>query len=137
MARNTASQGAAFENATIHYLEGCDCQFRLATPKHVAWRGFGYDCVRSAASKGAVDIVAVPPVNGTVLFVQCKLTNPQIPPAERVALLGLALRAGALPITATLQVDKHTRRKRPHFRLLTGPGPKDWTQWEPDRIEHR
>lgn len=143
MARNTAAQGAAFENAVIHYLEGCDCENRPATPKHVGWRGFGYECIRSAASKGAVDIVAVGSVDTTdewnrrydirpnLLFIQCKLTNPQISPAERLAVQNLALRAGALPIVAWLQVDQNTRRKRPHFRLLTGPGPKEWLPWEP------
>lgn len=146
MARNTAAQGASFENAVIHYLEGCDCESRLSTPKHVGWRGFGYQCIRSAASKGAVDIVAVGPQlwrtvwenpheilvpGGPLLFIQCKLSNPQLPPSEREAIFDLSLRASAAPLAAWWQMDKNNRRKRPHFRLLTGPGPKEWLPWEP------
>lgn len=132
MARNTAQQGARFERQCIEYLE-----------KH------GYDCIRSAASKGAVDIVAVGPhkpanpgsllsedtEGGPLVFVQCKLSHPVIPPAERVALQGLALRAGALPVVSWWQVDENTRRKRPHYRVLTGPGPKEWLPWEPGKQE--
>lgn len=133
MARNTAKQGREFENATVHFLEGCECETQRATPFHVGWRGHGYIAVRSAGSKGAVDLVFVPPAGLPLLFVQCKLSNPQISPAERLALLNLSLRAGALPLVAWWQVDPTTRRKRPHFRLLTGPGPKDWEPWTPGK----
>lgn len=123
MARNTARQGAQFERRTIAYLEER-----------------GYDCIRSAASKGAVDIVAVGPTAyrikmwdwPSLMFVQCKLSNPVIPPAERVALLGLALRAGALPVVAWWDRPEGEPRKRPNFRVLTGPGPKEWAPWEPE-----
>lgn len=127
---NTAQQGARFERACIAYLEKR-----------------GYDCIRSAASKGAVDIVAVgpgEPVNpnsllredtdsGPLLFIQCKLSNPVIPPAERVAVLGLALRAGALPIVSWWARPEGERKMRPNFRILTGPGPKEWVPWEPGK----
>lgn len=140
-ARNTAAQGARFENDVIHYLSGCVCELS-ATPSHVGWSGFGYDCIRSAASKGAVDIVAVPPLTPLpgiganlveVLFIQCKVSNHQIPPAERLAVQNLALRAGALPIVAWRGKDPETGRSRPLFKLLTGPGPKDWVPWNPER----
>lgn len=108
-ARNTAQQGARFEREVIAYLEE-----------------LGYGCIRSAASKGAVDIVAVPPHEGVpMLFVQCKLTDPVITPAERVALLGLSVRGDALPIVSW-RVDG-----RPRFRMLTGPGPKEWANFLP------
>lgn len=110
-ARNTAQQGARFEREVIAYLEE-----------------LGYDCIRSAASKGAVDIVAVPPDVSSpppMLFVQCKLSDPVISPAERTALLGLSVRGDALPIVAW-RVDG-----RPWFRMLTGPGPKEWTEFLP------
>lgn len=140
-ARNTAAQGARFENDVIHYLSGCVCELS-ATPSHVGWSGFGYDCIRSAASKGAVDIVAVGPLrtyslgespDAVVLFIQCKVSNHQIPPAERVAVQNLALRAGALPVVAWRGKDPETGRSRPLFKLLTGPGPKDWVPWNPER----
>lgn len=126
MARNTAQQGARFERQVIHDLEP-----------------HGYDCIRSAASKGAVDIVAVAPLPEDwqekewwtsappALFIQCKLSNPLIPPAERQALIGLALRAGAVPIVCHWAKDETTGLKRVHYRQLTGPGPAEWAPWAP------
>lgn len=137
MARNTAAQGREFEHSVIHYLGGCDCETVRARPVHIGWRGFGYSFIRSAASKGAVDMVAVPPRElvdqglGHTLYIQCKLSNPVISPAERKNLRDLAYRSGALPIVSWRQVDQNNRRKRPHFRLLTGDGPKDFVPWEP------
>lgn len=120
MTRNTAQQGAAFERRTIADLER-----------------FGYTCIRSAASKGAVDIVAAPSLErvnqgyGHVIFVQCKLSNPQIGPAERTALNDLALRAGAVPVVAWWAKHETTGLKAVHYRRLTGDGPKDWVLWAP------
>lgn len=121
MARNTAQQGASFERRTIADLEQ-----------------YGYTCIRSAASKGAVDIVAVAPRAyysprevWSLLFVQCKLSNPQISPAERVALNDLALRAGAVPVVAWWAKNETTGLKAVHYRRLTGDGPKDWVLWAP------
>lgn len=118
---NTAQQGAAFERRTIADLER-----------------FGYTCIRSAASKGAVDIVAVGPLSpdpdlwtAPTLFVQCKLSNPQISPAERTALNDLALRAGAVPVVAWWAKNETTGLKAVHYRRLTGDGPKDWVSWAP------
>lgn len=149
MARNTTRQGAGFELDVMHYLTGCNCEMTHTRPRHVGWRGFGYDAGRSSGSRGKVDVWGVPPAHGTYLdvetsqwwpestapmiFVQCKITNPVIPPAERIALINLARRGGALPIVAHRTRDKDTHRMRPHFRQLTGPGPKDWLPWEPER----
>jgi hypothetical protein len=151
MARNTNRQGADFELEIMHYLAGCACEAKYARPRHVGWRGFGYDCLRSSGSRGAVDVVAVPDfpypkasgrdrlydadmlgdTHLPPLFIQAKITNPLLSPAERRNVRGLALRAGALPLVAYKAKDETTGRVRPHFRLLTGPGPKDWTPWEP------
>lgn len=124
---NTARQGAAFERRVIHDLEP-----------------HGYDCIRSAASKGAVDIVAVAGrVNcgcgcgvmdgtlGPLLFIQCKLSDPQISPRERLALLDLSLRAGALPVVCHWAKSATTGLMAVHYRVLTGPGPKEWEHWTP------
>lgn len=108
-AKNTAQQGARFEREVMAELEG-----------------HGYTCMRSAASKGAVDIVAVPdrPVL-PVLWIQCKLSDPVIPPAERRSVLDIAHRANGMPLVA-YRVDGRTE-----FRELTGPGPAEWKYWFP------
>lgn len=120
---NTAQQGARFERKVIHDLEP-----------------YGYDCIRSAASKGAVDIVAVEPEypgdpmwapEHRLLFIQCKLSNPLIAPAERQALIGLALRAGAVPIVCHWAKSEITGLMAVHYRQLTGPGPAEWAPWAP------
>ena len=122
--RNWNRVGANFELDVMHYLAGCECESR-----HKDWDGFGYECLRSSGSRGKVDVVAVwGEIYGpALLFVQVKLTNPLIPPAERIALQDLALRANALPLVAY----KTAGVARPYFRQLTGPGPKDWAPWEP------
>lgn len=101
----------------------------------------GYTCLRSSGSRGAVDVVAVPALPSdtnwrewgrqNLLFIQCKITNPVIPPYERIAVQDLALRAGALPLVAHWAKDPGTGLMRVHYRLLTGPGPKDWAHWAP------
>lgn len=137
MARNTAAQGREFEHSVIHYLAGCDCETTFSRPRHIGWRGYGYDFIRSAGSKGKVDLVAVwgeiygPPL----LFIQCKISNPLISPAEREGLTDLSRRADATPLVAYRAKDITTGRLRPHFRLLTGTGPRDWAPWEPGEDE--
>jgi len=145
VARNTNRQGANFELDVMHYLSGCSCEETFTRPHHVGWTGFGYDCLRSSGSRGAVDIVAVGPdlyVAGAeverrsdLLFIQCKIKNPLISPADRQRVQDLATRASAVPLVAFRALDADTGRVRPHFRMLTGPGPKDWSAWEPERNE--
>lgn len=141
MARNTAQQGATFERAVVHHLEGCQSRPEpCKSAQHAGWTGYGYDCIRSAASKGKADIVAVEPLYlgdpewapwQRLLFIQCKRTNPLISPAERAGILGLALRAGGLAIVAHWAPDETTGRMRIHYRRLTGQGPKEWAPWAP------
>jgi hypothetical protein len=136
VARNTNRQGAAFELAVMHYLAG--------TLPEKWGPGFGYDCARSSGSRGKVDVWAVGPETGEwarkayglkpeLLFIQakCNIKSAGLSPAERIALMDLALRAGAVPMVAYQAKDKTTGRVRPHFRQLTGPGPREWVQWEP------
>ena len=61
-------------------------------------RANGYFAIRSAGSKGAVDIAAIKP--GQVLFVQCKLQQAPFSAAEWNTLLFIARDCGALPILA-------------------------------------
>lgn len=123
MARNTTRQGANFELSVMHDLE-----------EH------GYTCLRSSGSRGAVDVVAVGPLrtyecgaapDAEQIFIQCKITNPVISPAERLAVQDLALRAGALPIVAYKAKHETTGLMTIHYRQLTGPGPKEWAPWAP------
>lgn len=142
MARNTNRQGANFELDVMHYLAGT---------RPDRWgAGFGYTCMRSSGSKGKIDVLAVPPLEecpadydhycdhrlAPLLFIQCKIKchplRSPLSPAERMNLMDLALRAGAVPLTASKAPDEVTGRVRPHFRQLTGPGPKDWLPWEPE-----
>jgi hypothetical protein len=142
VARNTTRQGADFELAVMHFLAGCQGGDKpCKDPQHATYDGYGYTCLRSSGSRGAVDVVAVGPDEkfvgpdgdhyGSLLFVQCKITNPVIPPAERIAIQDLALRAGAVPLVAFKAKDRVTGRITIHFRRLTGPGPKDWESWTP------
>lgn len=142
MARNTNRQGANFELDVMHYLAGCECELTHATPKHVGWRGFGYDAGRSSGSRGKVDVWAIGPLRTyergvpmvqDLLLIQAKVNikSAGLTPAERQDLIGLALRANAYPVVAFKATDIETRRYRPHFRVLTGPGPKEWVVWTP------
>lgn len=96
----------------------------------------GYTCLRSSGSRGAVDVVAVAkkvhPESWPLLFIQCKITNPVIPPYEREAVLGLSTVALALPVVAYRDKDPdNARRKKILYRELIGPGPKEWREWLP------
>ena len=105
-----------------HYNSGRAFEWRVRD----ALTEDGYDVIRSAGSKTKVDLAAFKP--GQLLLVQCKRTGGTIPPAERADLLRIAGYVGAVPIVA--------HRSRPRgpiaYRLLTGPGPKEWTAWTPD-----
>ena len=129
MARNTAAQGAAFERRIISDLEQ-----------------YGYDCTRAAASKGKIDVWAVPQlvplkgfplpgrlthVPGTLLAIQAKLSDPLLTPAERMAVMDIALRSQALPLVAHWAKSETTGLMAVHYRQLTGPGPKEWAHWAP------
>jgi hypothetical protein len=108
-AKNTAKQGASFERQIMHDLQR-----------------YGYLTMRSAASKGPADVIAAG--DREVLVIQAKLSDPQIGPTARRAVLELADRMGptAVPLVATKNTIWVV------YRVLTGPGPKDWTPWEPD-----
>jgi Holliday junction resolvase len=105
-----------------------------------ALRADGYTVIRSAGSKGAVDLIAFKA--GTrkalpfdigwtqMLFVQAKRTNGTIPPAEREALRDYAKKAHAIPIVAY----QPKPRQPIAYRRLTGPGPKDFEVWSPDEV---
>ena len=84
----------------------------------------GYWCVRAAGSKGKADLVALKP--GEVVLVQVKASSPQVSPAEREALFGMA------SATCTVPVVAYKPARRPiTFRELTGVGPKEWRPWAP------
>lgn len=113
-AGNTNRQGANFELQIMHDLER-----------------FGYVAHRSSGSHGAVDVVAVGDLS--TLVIQAKISQPIIPPKERAAVLALADRMGgrsAVPMVAYRISGKVM------YRVLTGPGPKDFLLWEPEPLRY-
>jgi Holliday junction resolvase len=70
----------------------------------------GFYCVRSAGSKGAVDILAL--ARGQVLLVQAKVSG-KFPPAERTELVRLADTLDAVPVL----VDRADARKLTYRRV--------------------
>lgn len=105
--------GADFERKTRHDLEEQ-----------------GYEVIRSAGSKGKVDLVAFK--TGQILFVQNKL-NGLCAPAERSRLRDLAGMVGALPIVAYSHKEGRSAATV-RYRLLTGDGPKAFCSWTPDQV---
>jgi Holliday junction resolvase len=85
------------------YRRGADFERRLK--KHL--EALGYFVVRSAGSKGLVDLVAFGPEG--VYFIQCKLTG-KIKPSDLTDLGDLAMLYGAKPIMATPQNFKEIWR---------------------------
>lgn len=123
---NTSAQGRNLENAVQAMLNER-----------------GWTCMRSAGSKGTADVVAIPEWSVLPwLLVQCKLTNPNIGPAERLALTTLATPCRALPLVASRGDRGEGTRVQYRedtamwivFRELTGPGPKDWEPWYPPAL---
>lgn len=106
------ARGTAFERQVRHALEAD-----------------GYDVIRSAGSKGKIDLVAIK--RGQILFVQCKL-NGLCGPAERSELLRVAYLVDALPLVAYKGTEGRQRPIR--YRLLTGAGPKEFRDWAPDEV---
>lgn len=104
----------------------------------------GWTTMRSAGSKGIADVVALPDYTLQVpgmrlVLVQCKLSNANIGPADRLNLFHLARVANALPLVAT-RADRGTGTRVQYreatgmwivFRQLTGAGVRDWHEWLP------
>lgn len=120
---NNAARGTRAENAVADELGAC-----------------GYDVTRSAASKGAADLIAVH--DGEILFVQVKICPPgsrytQLSPAERRELWRIADRAGrhCFPIVAQRHPGAGSRPGVTAWYELTGTGPGDRMSWEPREAE--
>lgn len=95
---------------------------------------YGYDVTRSAASKGAADLVGVH--DGEVILVQVKICRPeksyqQPSPAERRELVRIAARCGAVPVVAQRHPGAGSRPGRTSWYQLTGTGPEDRRNWIP------
>ena len=101
----------------------------------------GYDVIRSAASKGCADLVAIG--DNTVILVQVKLgTHGRLDvypaPTERAELRRVAGRVyGGLAVSVCVVPGAGARRTEMRWRLVTGPGPKDWTPWDPGTWANR
>jgi hypothetical protein len=116
-ARNTNRQGANFE---------------LQIMEHLKERG--YDALRSSGSKGPVDVVAVGDFH--TLWIQAKMTNPILPPAERSEVRRVAGRVQcgteiihncnpAIPLVA-YRINGDVM-----FRELTGSNAGAWIPFRP------
>lgn len=96
---------------------------------------YGYDVIRSAGSKGAADLIAIG--DGFAVLIQVKLVKAgqpfQMPsPAEREQLRRIAARLGnAYPVAACRTQGSGSRPPVTVYRLLAGPGPRDWISWAP------
>jgi Holliday junction resolvase len=119
---NQGGRGTRAENAVADELGAC-----------------GYDVVRSAASKGAADLVAVH--DGEILFVQVKLvaagrTYKQPSPLEREQLVRMARRCGpwAVAVVAARLPGAGSRPARTVWRELTGTGPAEMRDWIPREL---
>lgn len=93
----------------------------------------GYDVIRSAASKGAADLVAIH--DGEILFIQVKKTEKTaVTPAERRQLIRLADRVSGAAyalVAYKVEYENDRRRSRIRYRQLLGPGPREWVWWVP------
>lgn len=79
--------------ALTNYARGANFERRIMADLDLN----GYFTMRASGSHGIADVVAIKA--GEILLVQCKITG-TISPADRVALLDLATRAGAVPLIA-------------------------------------
>lgn len=88
----------------------------------------GYYVIRSAGSKGAVDLAALKP--GELVFVQCK-TDGRIGPAERIVFRNLCLAQRAACLVARWHKEGRAARVVA-FAELTSMGPAGHRPWTPD-----
>lgn len=102
--------------------------YRLECAARDDLRANGYEVIRSASSKGAVDLVAFK--RGEILFVQCK-TGGVIGPRERAELRRVAGIAGAVPISAAWHKDGRAARTIAYTRWATS-APDGARRWTPD-----
>lgn len=107
-----------------NYARGAD--FERKVQAHL--ESEGYVTVRSAGSKGAVDVVALK--QGETLLVQVKRSNPRLSPADRSTLLRLAHLVGGVPVVAF----QPGRGMPVEFRELTGPEPGEWVKYHTDQV---
>jgi hypothetical protein len=123
-AKNTTRQGAAFE---------------LQIMEHLSDRG--YTAMRSSGSRGAVDVVAVGDFH--TLWIQAKMTNPLLPPAERRAVVALvdrvnnAYHCGTGPVhPSAIPLVAYRSGGRVRFRELVGAGASEWVEFKPRTHRH-
>jgi Holliday junction resolvase len=105
--------------------QGAD--FERAVKKHLERNG--YFVVRSAGSKGPVDLVALKARE--ILLIQAKATDGYVQPADRAELRGLALMLGGTALAARWHKDGRAARTV-EFLELTSAGPAGHRPWTPD-----
>jgi Archaeal holliday junction resolvase (hjc) len=117
----TATKTRAGTSPRLRYRQGADLE--LAVKHHL--QDNGYYVVKSAGSKGAVDLVALK--RGEVLVIQCK-TDGYVPPAERMTFRSLAVSVGATCLIGRWHKEGRAARAVA-FQELTadGGGTAPWT----------
>lgn len=103
-----------------NYSRGRDAEWKVRD--HL--RGEGYIVLRTAGSKGAIDLLAVKP--GQVLCVQVKAKAP-LPPAQWNNLFTLARHMNAVPVLADVLPHRPIR----YTRLLAPTVPRGRRACEP------
>lgn len=89
----------------------------------------GYYVMRSAGSKGAIDVAAFK--SREVVFVQCK-TDGYLAPAERMVFRQLCLTARATCLVARWERSGPRGGRSVAFVELTSMGPAGFRSWTPD-----
>lgn len=86
--------------------------------------GAGFVTLRSWMSRSPADLVALRA--GTVPWLVQVKKGGYMPPTERVALLEMAAKAGAMPVLCRMESDGSLT-----FHAMTGPGLRDLEEIEP------
>jgi Holliday junction resolvase len=102
-------------------------ELERAAKKHL--EANGYYVIKSAGSKGAVDLAAIKP--GEILFVQCKLTG-YLGPAERVKFTQIAREYLGVPLVASWRKIGTAARFVAFEELIGHPGSTEFRPWTPD-----
>lgn len=105
------------------YRQGRDTEWAARD----ALADFGCRVIRASSSKGAADLAAFHP-SGAVLAVTAKRSPAALRPHDRAEVLACAVNPHVLPLAVTGPPS------RLEWRLVTGPGPADWTPWHPEEL---